>query len=268
VEPLFSPGCLADLTEGRSASDVPFRHAALDGLLSPDAFDRLRAEYPPLELFERHVGLPRRFGQMSHDRLYLELGSSLYHEGAGQAPGVIAMEDLSPAWQQFVEQLRGDAYRRAVLAVLGARDATMRFTWHVAFSGCSVSPHRDASEKLGTHLFYFNTDREWRPEWGGATLLFGRRTAWTMNPGFDEFERATEAPFLGNQSLIFKNERAAWHGVRPLTAPQGAYRKLFAVVFDRPNKRLPRLLDSAEAVAWRMAAPLLALGASASRRRT
>jgi hypothetical protein len=267
MESPFSSACLASLTEGRVGRDVPFRHAALEGLLTGKAFDQLRDEYPPLALFERHVGLPRRFGQMPHDRLYLELGRSHYHETTGQAPGVIAMDELSPAWRQFVEHLGAAPYLNAVLRLLGARDATLRFTWHVAFTGCSVSPHRDASEKLGTHLFYFNTAHEWRREWGGATLLFGRRTAWTMNPGFDQFEEATEAPFLGNQSLIFRNERAAWHGVKPLSAPPGAYRKLFAVVFDRPNKRLPRMIDSAEAVIWRVATPLITLGAAAVRRR-
>jgi hypothetical protein len=55
--------------------------------------------------------------------------------------------------------------------------------------------------------------------------------------------------------------------MRPIAAPAGSYRKLFAVVFDRPGKRLPRLLDSVEAVAWRLATPVLALGAT-SRRRT
>ncbi len=254
MEPLLSSERLADLAAGRLHQAAPFRHAALDTLLSPEAFDRLQAEYPALELFERHVGLPRRFGQAPHDRLYLELETSLYHQGDAAAPGVIAMRDLSPVWQQFIDQLRAEPYRRAVLGLLRARAAMLRFTWHVAFTGCSVSPHRDAREKLGTHLFYFNTEREWSPDWGGSTLLFGRRTASTMNPGFDQFESATAAPFLGNQSLIFRNQRAAWHGMKPLAAPAGSYRKIFAVVFDRPGKRLPRLLDSAEAVAWRLAA--------------
>jgi len=253
MEPLLSPERLAALAAGRTHQEAPFRHATLDGLLSPEGFERLQAEYPSLELFERHVGLPRRFGQASHDRLYLELETSLYHRGETSAPGVIALGDLSAVWQQFIEQLRAEPYCRAVLGLLGARAATLRFTWHVAFTGCSVSPHRDAREKLGTHLFYFNTEREWSADWGGSTLLFGRRTTATMNPGFDQFESATAAPFLGNQSLIFRNQRAAWHGMKPLSAPAGCYRKIFAVVFDRPGKRLPRLLDSAEAVAWRLA---------------
>lgn len=252
MDSLLSPERLADLAGGRIRQDAPFRHAALDGFLSPDAFERLRTEYPPLDLFEQHVGLPRRFGQTPHDRLYLELETSHYHQGARSAPGVIAMRDLSPVWQQFIEQLRGEAYQRAVLGLLGARAATLRFTWHVAFTGCSVSPHRDAREKLGTHLFYFNTEREWSADWGGSTLLFGRRTVATMNPGFDQFEREIEAPFLGNRSLIFRNQWTAWHGMRPIAAPAGSYRKLFAVVFDRPGKRLPRLLDSVEAVVWRL----------------
>ena len=251
--PLLSHERLAELAAGRLREETPFRHAALDGMLSPEGFERLRDEYPPLELFEQHVGLPRRFDQAPHDRLYLELGTSLYHQGDAAAPGVIAMADLAPVWQQFVEQLRSEPYRRAVLGVLGARTATLRFTWHVAFTGCSVSPHRDAREKLGTHLFYFNSEREWSEDWGGSTLLFGRRTTAAMNPGFDQFESQVSAPFLGNRSLIFRNQRAAWHGMRPIAAPAGCYRKLFAVVFDRPGKRLPRLLDSAEAVAWRLA---------------
>jgi hypothetical protein len=259
MEPLLSPPSLASLAAGHFQQEAPFGHAVMAGLLSADAFERLEREYPPLVLFERHVGLPRRFDQAPHDRFYLELETSLYHPGDTVAPGVMPYGDLSPTWRQFIEELRGESYRRAMVRILGAQSVNLRFSWHVAFTGCSVSPHRDAREKLGTHLFYFNTEHGWSAAWGGATILFGRRTTSVMNPGFDEFETATEVPFLGNRSLVFRNERAAWHGMEPLTAPAGAYRKIFAVVFDRPNKRLPRLVDSAEAVAWRLARPIAAL---------
>jgi len=33
--------------------------------------------------------------------------------------------------------------------------------------GCAVSPHCDAVRKLATHIFYFNTEADWDPGWGG-----------------------------------------------------------------------------------------------------
>jgi hypothetical protein len=244
----------------------PFPWAAIEGLLSPDAFDTLGREFPPLSLFERHVGLHRRFGQRPHDRFYLELETSLYHANDAAAPGVIRLGELSPAWRRLLEELGSEPYRGTVLRLLGARSARLRFTWHIGVMDSEVSPHRDAREKLGTHLFYFNTALDWSAAWGGATVLLGGRKTFAMNPGFEDFETATDVPFLGNRSLLFLNGRSAWHGMKRLTAPPGVHRRLFNVIFDRPGKRLPRLLDSAEAVAWRLARPLAALGGSFGRK--
>lgn len=226
----------------------PFAHAALDGPLTADAFATLGRELPPLSRFARHEGVARRFGQRPHDRFYLELTAA----PTETAPGAIRLEELSPAWRRFVEELRGEPYFSTVVRALGARRATLRFMWHVGVAGSEVSPHRDARKKLGTHIFYFNTEEDWSPAWGGATVLLGGRRTRAMNPEFDEFETATDVPFLGNRSLLFRNDRTAWHGMRRIDAPEGAERRLFNVVFDRVDARGARLVDSAEAAAWRL----------------
>jgi hypothetical protein len=97
-----------------------------------------------------------------------------------------------------------------------------------------VSPHCDARHKIGSHIFYFNTEEDWDPSWGGETLIlddggrFDRRSA----PRFDEFDRVITAPALGNCSLLFARRANSWHGVREIRCPEGAYRKVFIVVLN------------------------------------
>ena len=43
--------------------------------------------------------------------------------------------------------------------------------WHYTPNGCSVSPHCDAKHKLGSHIFYLNTEKDWKEHWGGETVV-------------------------------------------------------------------------------------------------
>jgi hypothetical protein len=100
----------------------------------------------------------------------------------------------------------------------------------MGYSGSEVSPHRDAEDKIGTHIFYFNRSADWSPEWGGETLVLAGKRVPTLNPDFSDFDQQVAIPILDNASFLFKNEPDAWHGVRPLHAPEGHYRRLFNVI--------------------------------------
>ena len=87
--------------------------------------------------------------------------------------------------------------------LMGVRRLEFRFHWHYAPNGCSVSPHCDAKRKLGSQIFYLNTDEDWDPSWGGETLVLddGGRFDLASLRDFDEFDQiASEA--MGNRSLI------------------------------------------------------------------
>lgn len=236
--PLLDAKQLQGFPAASFAQRAPFPWYDFQDLLTPEAFARLYADFPPLAAFERHQGLPRAHGQRSHDRYYLAYETSLYHEGGGadeykldSGGGTIRHEELAPSWQAFIDELRDEnGYAGFVARALGLPSVRLRFAWHLGTDGSEVSPHRDADNKIGTHIFYFNTSEDWRREWGGQFVALGGKKVARRNPEFDEFETEEKIEILDNRSFLFKNTADAWHGVRRLSAPQGAYRRLFNVV--------------------------------------
>ena len=107
----------------------------------------------------------------------------------------------------------------------------MRFDWHIGGVGQDVSPHCDDPAKAGTHLIYFSTSADWRPAWGGSTILLGGKRTDRINPEMSDFDEQFAAPMLDNQSVIFRNSSEAWHGVDRIESPPGYCRRLFCVVF-------------------------------------
>jgi hypothetical protein len=210
---------------------LPYPWWNLGGVLREEAFQRLRAEMPPLALFQEVFGKARQHGQQSHDRYALEY-----------EPGVA----LPPSWQQFIDELQGPAYRAWLARAMGSDGFELRFHWHYTPPGASVSPHCDAKRKLGSHIFYFNTAEDWDPAWGGETVILddGGRFSPRSAPAFEDFDSVEGSETLGNRSLLFVRNGNSWHGVRELNCPQGTLRKVFIVVIERAAlaARLRRLL--------------------------
>jgi hypothetical protein len=209
----------------------PYPWSGLAGVLREEAYELLRDELPPVTMFQEVFGKARRHGQQSHDRYALEY-----------EPGLA----LAASWQGFLDELQGPVYRRWLGRSLGTDGYELRFHWHYTPGGSSVSPHCDAVRKLGSHIFYFNSEADWDPAWGGGTLIlddagrFSPRSA----PSFDDFVSAQSAESLGNRSLLFARNGNSWHGVREIRCPPGALRKVFIVVIERASLggRLRRLL--------------------------
>lgn len=238
IEAPVAVSSLSPLPEAAFQNRSPIEWSELSGFLTQDAFQALHRDFPPLDRFIKQVGMARSFDQRPHDRYHLAYGSSIYKD-ADAGAGVISHEELAPSWQAFINELEGEGYRRFIAQLFGVEEYEVRYAWHVAFTGCEVSPHLDGPKKLGTQLFYFNTAEDWKPEWGGSTsFLYGKKVA-RMNPEVAEFERAVSTSIIDNRSCIFKNGLDAWHAVLPLTCPEGSYRRLFTVVFDRPKAWAP-----------------------------
>ena len=201
-------------------SQTPYPWVNPVGLVTDDGYERLRETLPDVSLFISHFGETRVSGQQNHDRFSLPY-----------------RDDLSVAapWKAFVAELRGTAYQTFVRRLIGARSFELSFVWHYTPQGCSVSPHCDSRRKLGSHIFYFNTEQDWDPAWGGETLILddGGRFEHRSAPQFEDFEHIAATEALGNRSLLFARKERSWHGVRPLTCPQGLLRKIFIVVINR-----------------------------------
>ncbi|MBI3252508.1 MAG: 2OG-Fe(II) oxygenase [Candidatus Omnitrophica bacterium] len=200
----------------------PYPWMEWEGFLLPGAFERLRTNFPALNLFEKQKGIDRLYGQRPHNRYYLAHRSK---------PSFV--RKLPQAWRRFIEEIDTNPdYQDFIRSFLGTSRFQIRYAWHLGSAGSEVSPHFDSDNKLGTHIFYFNTPADWRKEWGGSIcVLSGKKRGDLLNPDFTDFEECVEVGTLGNKSFFFKNSLSAWHGVRSLSCPPGNYRRLFNVIF-------------------------------------
>ncbi len=207
----------------------PYPWATTEDLLTPEGFEKLRQNLPDIALFERRFNEARKGGQAPHDRYSLE-----YTDGVA----------VPEPWREFIDELRGDRYRSAMRRLLGGRRLEFRFHWHYTPSSCAVSPHCDAKRELGSHLFYFNTEEDWDPSWGGQTLVLddGGRFPPRSAPAFDDFDRIITVESMDNRSFFFARRDNGWHGVREIRCPEGHMRKIFIVVVN-PSTLYYRIRD-------------------------
>lgn len=217
-------------------SRQPFPWYNFQSLLTEETFARLYDEFPSLDLFEKHEGLPRKYGQRSHDRYYLAYEETIYTDVEREEKGIVRHEQLSSAWQDFMTGLQTDpGYRSFICRLLGVNDFTARYAWHVATAGRSVSPHVDFPGKIGTHIFYFNTSQDWKAEWGGSTLVLSGKNYEGLNPEISDFEKVEAVQVMDNRSFLFKNQPEAWHAVDTINCPPDTYRRIFNVIFELPK---------------------------------
>lgn len=216
---------LESLSSADFQQQRPYPWVNIPDTLAPEGFVRLRESLPEISRFKKWVGVKRAHGQASHDRAILHY-----------RPGM----DLAPAWKEFMSEVQGKAYQsfvRRMFALRPEHRVILTAEWYYAWQGCSVSPHCDARRKLGTHIFYFNTETDWESNWGGHILIMdddGRFKTHSA-PAFDELRAVAALDARGNQSLLFRRTAHSWHGVKPLECPPEGLRKLFIVTINVPT---------------------------------
>ena len=189
----FDQSLMQDFDRNSFTERSPFPWCNFQSLLTEATFQSLYAEFPSLDFFETHEGMARKYGQRPHDRYYLAYEETIYKNlerdhNQPQKKGVIRHEQLPKPWQNFMSALQSDpGYRQFICELLGVKSFTARYAWHVATAGRSVSPHVDARNKIGTHIFYFNTADDWKAEWGGSTLVLSEKDHEGMNPEISDF---------------------------------------------------------------------------------
>jgi hypothetical protein len=207
----------------------PFPWLSERGLLTDEGYKALLDNMPPLDLFDEIFGAERRAGQNPHDRYSLEY-----------VPGM----PVPQPWQEFIEELRSDAYRDQIKRLFKVNKLDLRFHWHYTPTGCSVSPHCDARREFGSHLFYFNSEEDWDPAWGGDTLIMddGGRLSYDSAPPLEEFDHIYHSKSQGNHSAIIKRTDHAWHAVETINCPEEQMRRIFIVV-THPNTLFWKIRD-------------------------
>lgn len=198
----------------------PFINPA--GLLTDEGYTRLVETQLDVSALTPSFGRKRSHGQQSHDRYVLEYQP--------------ALEALPASWKDFISELHGPHYTRFIQRLYRCRFFHLNMHWHYASNGCAVSPHCDAAHKMGSHIFYLNTDDDWHPSWGGPTLILEDHGRFRTDsaPDFDDFDSIVASECMGNFSTLFERRTRSWHGVRELQCPDDKLRKVFIVVINRP----------------------------------
>lgn len=200
--------------------EKPYPWINPEQLLTTEGYQQLLSTLPDVSIFQRRFGVARAHGQQSHDRFTLE-----YHDDL----------PLAPAWKAFVAELLGKEYQTWLRRLFNVNSLELTLHWHYTPNGCSVSPHCDAKHKLGSHIFYLNTEQNWEEHWGGETVIlddegkFSRKSA----PTFEDFKTASVSKAIGNYSLLFARKGNSWHGVKEIQCPADHMRKVFIVVINR-----------------------------------
>ncbi len=200
----------------------PFPNANPQGLLTDEGYELLLNNMPDISMFEKIFDYERLGGQEPHNRYALEY-----------VPGM----PVPRPWQEFIAELRSDRYRNAMTRLLDAKKIEFRCHWHYTPNGCSVSPHCDSKREHGSHLFYFNSEDDWDPAWGGETLVLddGGKLDFESAPGLDEFVGESACKSIGNYSMFFQRTDHAWHAVREIKCPEDKMRRIFIVVVNPDN---------------------------------
>lgn len=214
--------CLQHISPQEFRARRPYPWVAMENSLTAEGYESLRQTLPAVISFDCLVGVKRAYGQAPHDRYLLHYQPTL---------------DLAAPWKQFIAELQGGEYQSFLRRMLGKRKFILTFEWYYAWEGCAVSPHCDAARKMATHIFFFNTRKDWNPVWGGEILILdsGRRFRTHSAPNFDDLKVAASLEPWGNESLFFQRTPHSWHVVRPLKCPPGNLRKLFIVTINVPS---------------------------------
>ncbi len=218
--------CLESVAAEEFQNRKPYPWVHMQGTLTSEGWDRLRATLPDISEFRRMIGVKRSYGQAPHNRGILH-----YLDGV----------NVAEPWKEFIGELRGktyDAWVRRMLGVGPKQKLILTMEWYYAWQGCSVSPHCDARRKIATHIFFFANDEDWPRKWGGDILIFddGGRYKAHSAPGFDDLKVAASLDLRKNGSLLFQRTEHSWHGVRPLQSPDpDIYRKLFIMTVNIPT---------------------------------
>lgn len=239
--PYLNMAVLDAIDPAKFQAQQPFPYVNPQYFILEDRYTGLLENMPELSCFNAFFGKQRKHGQRSHDRYILD-----YERGMR----------LAPQWRDFVEELCGDDYRKFVCRLLNVSNIRFRFHWHFTPNGGEVSPHCDSKGKIGSQIFYLNTENDWEWDWGGETVVLddGGRIAADNAPAFEDFDNAYPAETRDNRSLLFGRRGNSWHGVRRINCPENYYRKVFIVVFEehRPLKmvwkKTRRLLTGAKLV--------------------
>lgn len=190
-------------------SGVPFPFFAIDDFLEPEFARSVAAAYPS---YEQARAMGQEFSKIN-ERLKIQVTDyGKFPEPVKQLADLLA----STEWLAALERITGIERLLADEELAGAgmhlTGAGGRLDVHVDFN---YLEDRKLHRRLNI-LIYLNP--EWQADWGGEIELWDKevtRRHQSFSPRF-------------NRCVVFQTSEISFHGVTPVTAPEGTVRKSFA----------------------------------------
>ncbi|MGK5627802.1 2OG-Fe(II) oxygenase family protein [Streptomyces sp. URMC 123] len=206
---------LSDAWSRRTAHDHPYRWLSTEpGELFDARVARELAASFPVDGFTRRDRADRARG-----KTYRNYSRQLFGPGTDAAA-----PPLPGLWQDLLDDVLSEEYRRRVATVLGqeqAAEVEVRLVRHAP--GDWLEPHTDRDDKLFSHIVYFNA--EWRPEWGGCLDILGGPDPASVV--------GSVVPRLGASALLAQAPNS-WHQVARVSDGSAAARMSLLVHGLRP----------------------------------
>ncbi|MBV9494875.1 MAG: 2OG-Fe(II) oxygenase [Acidobacteria bacterium] len=133
---------------------------------------------------------------------------------------------LSGAWRALAEDLLSERYRDAMATLIGIdlSDAPLEVNVFHYPPGGSLGPHPDLSDKIVTHVLYFN--ESWNDAEGGCLTILGSADANDVVH--------TISPIVGNSAILVRSDNS-WHAVSPVARDCRSSRRSLTATFYRPG---------------------------------
>ncbi len=191
----------------------PYRWAVIDELFSPEDASALAATFP-CDHFKLVAGYGGEKDYEYEARALIRMGSDT----------VSHSEELSDSWRGLARDLLSPDYRTAVsrLTVCDLTDALLEVNVFHYGSGASLGPHPDLSDKIVTHVLYFN--QSWDRKDGGCLTILRSADATDIV--------AEVAPVVGSSAVFVRSENS-WHAVSRVVSEGCPSRRSLTATFYR-----------------------------------
>ena len=193
----------------------PYRWAVIDGLFSTDDAAALAATFPR-DHFKRLADYAGEKDFEYEARALTGMG-----EESISRPG-----ELSVAWRALANDFLSPAYRAAMSSLTGFDLSTAPLEVNVFHypPGGSLGAHPDLSDKILTHVLYFN--ESWNDDDGGCLTILR-----SSDP--KDIVR-TVSPVVGNSVVLVRSDNS-WHAVSPVAKSWRLSRRSLTATFYHPG---------------------------------
>jgi SM-20-related protein len=199
----------------QSLQTHPYRWAVIDRLYAPADAAALAKTFPR-DHFKRlsDYGGEKDFEYESRE--LIGMGASSISRAAW----------LSDAWRAIANDLLSREYRMAMSDLIGIdlTEAPLEVNVFHYPPGGSLGPHPDLSDKIVTHVLYFN--ESWNDADGGCLTILGSANSSDVV--------TTVSPLVGNSAILVRSDNS-WHAVTPVDRRCRASRRSLTATFYRPG---------------------------------